>query len=594
MVGRPPGDRSIDQVELHRSSTQQLGEPLGGAAAPTGGALESRAAFLRSDLEKPAALLRSALEKIVYFECRVAQLEAELGAARQVAERARGDAAEARTRETGAVQALAAEREARAALALSEAEATERVRLLEAERERLLSGLVERARLGGAPSVDGTPGPEEGGADLASFIAELRAELETLRQWKAAHQAGRSVPVPAPASRAPAAPSATVDALAGGFSAGGRTGLSQVDAAQLKAYLVSHADRVLWERAMGDLSAPAATTRLRAIRQLEALGAGAAAPLLAAALGREADGGVKVELLRALARFAEPFAAGLAAAELADARPEVRAEALQALAAVAEQEAAPHLLRGLGDRSPLVRRRAAVLLGTARGEQVEAALVAALRDGDAGVARAAAAALGGRGGEATARAQAAARLRTASTGSAARRIATRLMGAEEGTVVDPVTRPAVAATASTSAARATPMPMAMPVALPMQVPTAAPPPATARSAAPLAPPVALTRTSRAPLRPSASTPAPQAGRVGPRAAVAVLEAAPSGALAPTVQAGAALEEAIRLEVRGALRGVGAEELARITGAPPARVEAALAVLAARGMVTLRNTRWWIG
>ncbi|HET9555405.1 MAG TPA: PBS lyase, partial [Anaeromyxobacteraceae bacterium] len=78
----------------------------------------------------PGELLRSALEKIVFFECRVAQLEAELAAARQVAERARGDAAEARTRETEAVRALAAEREARAALTLSEAEAAERVRLL--------------------------------------------------------------------------------------------------------------------------------------------------------------------------------------------------------------------------------------------------------------------------------------------------------------------------------------------------------------------------------------------------------------------------------------------------------------------------------
>ena len=42
---------------------------------------------------EPEEFLRSALEKIVFFECRVAQLEAELGAARTTAERARGDAA---------------------------------------------------------------------------------------------------------------------------------------------------------------------------------------------------------------------------------------------------------------------------------------------------------------------------------------------------------------------------------------------------------------------------------------------------------------------------------------------------------------------
>ncbi len=259
----------------------------------------------------------------MFFECRVAQLEAELAAARQVAERARGDAAEARTRETEAAQALAAEREARAALTLSAAEATERVRLLEAERQRLMAGLVERARLTGAPGADGTPGPEDGAADLAGFISEMRAELEALREWKEAHLAGRAPQ--APAARPAPAPHATVDALAGGFSAVGRTGLSSGDAAQLKAFLTTHADQVLWERAMADLSAAQAPDRLRAIRQLEALGARAAAPLLAAALGREAEGGVKVELLRALARFAEPFAAGLAVAELTDARAGVRA-----------------------------------------------------------------------------------------------------------------------------------------------------------------------------------------------------------------------------------------------------------------------------
>jgi hypothetical protein len=502
---------------------------------------------------------------IVYFECRVAQLEAELAAARQVAERARGDAAAARTRETEAAQALAAEREARAALSASEAEASERVRLLEAERGRLMAGLVERARVGGAPAADGTPGPEEGAADLAGFISEMRAELESLRQWKEAQLAGRALPPPAAAPRATPAPHATLDVLAGGFSAGGRTGLGAADAAQLKAFLTTHADQVLWERAMTDLSAAGPSDRLRAIRQLAALGAGAAAPLLAVALGREAEAGVKVELLRTLAGFGEPFAAGLAAGELGDARPEVRAEALQALAAVAEHEAAPHLLRALGDRSSLVRRRAAVLLGTARGEQVEAALVAALRDADGGVARAAAAALGGRGGaevqrallrwEAARRVRQAARAGAGPSGApseAARRIATRLAAAAEP-------EPARAAPArSASLARA---PAAIPVAVRTPVAPAAP---------------------AAPARPA-------------RAAVAVLEAAPAAPAQspqPGVPTGAALEEAIRLEVRGALRGLGTEDLVRATGAPHARVEAALEVLAARGAVTLRNTRWW--
>jgi len=345
-------------------------------------------------------LLRSALEKIVYFECRVAQLEAELGAARLVAERARGDAAEARAAETEAVRALASEREARAEASSRALEATDRVRLLEAERERLLSGLVERARVGGAAGADGRPGPEEGGTDLASFIAELRAEIERLQGALAAAgtpQSGAAHQAPSPAR--PAARAATVEGLASAFDAGGRTSFSSGDAARLKGALASQADKVLYERAMADLSGGQADDRQRAIRQLVALGAAASAPLLASALGREQEAAVKVALLQAMAGLGEPFAAELVVAELSDGRPEVRAAALVALAAIAERQALPHLTRALGDRSPLVRRRAAVLLNTSRDPGAEEALVAALRDTDAGVARAAAVALSGRDGE---------------------------------------------------------------------------------------------------------------------------------------------------------------------------------------------------
>ena len=138
---------------------------------------------------EPEEFLRSALEKIVFFECRVSQLEAELAAARTTAERARGDAAVARRREVELEQAIAAERGHCADAEARTGELEERVRLLQEERERLLGGLVERARLTGATGADGAPGPEEGGADLAGFIAELRAEIESLRAWKAAAEA---------------------------------------------------------------------------------------------------------------------------------------------------------------------------------------------------------------------------------------------------------------------------------------------------------------------------------------------------------------------------------------------------------------------
>jgi hypothetical protein len=359
----------------------------------------------------PGELLRSVLEKIVFFECKGAQLESELTAARQIAERARADAASSRARETELTQELATARSAQGAFTLRQTDLTERISLLEAERERLMGGLVEQARLGGAPAAEGDDPADADESDLAGFIAELRAEIVTLRAWKAAAEArgaGTSPPAasPAPPPGAPrtTAGPATVPELAGDFRAAGRTGLSQADAATMAGLLPTRADRVLYDRAMDDLSAQEPATRKRAIRQLAALGARASAPLLSAALGREPDAGVKVALLEALGRFQEPFAAGLAVRELEDARAEVRAAALEMLAAVSQEAALPHLARRLGDQSPMVRRRAAVLLGFARGEVAEAALAGALRDADPSVARAAAAALSGRSSDTTRRA----------------------------------------------------------------------------------------------------------------------------------------------------------------------------------------------
>jgi hypothetical protein len=351
----------------------------------------------------PEGILRSALEKIVFFECRVSQLESELAAARTTAERARADAAEARRRETELAHALAAERGTRGDAEAQAGDLAERVRLLEGERERLLSGLVERARLDGAPGADGEPGPDEGGADLAGFIAELRGEIQALRAWKAAAEAAgiRGLPGEAPVARGDRA-AESVPRLAERFRAEGRVGISGRDADRLKDLLPTRADRVLYERSMDDLAAPDPRVRARAIRSLEALGARAAAPLLAAALGREDDEAVKAAVLGALGRFQEPFAAELCTRALDDARPAVRVAALEALAQVAASEAEPRIAQALSDPSPLVRRRAALLLGFTGGDRAEAALSVALGDPDRGVARAAAAALSGRP---TARAQ---------------------------------------------------------------------------------------------------------------------------------------------------------------------------------------------
>jgi hypothetical protein len=69
-----------------------------------------------------------------------------------------------------------------------------------------------------------------------------------------------------------------------------------------------------------------------------------------------------------------------------------------------------------------------------------------------------------------------------------------------------------------------------------------------------------------------------------RTAVAVLDSpAPDPDLEPRLVA----------ELRAALRGGTETGLASLLGTPAARVEAALAALAARGQVERRGTRWFV-
>ena len=57
--------------------------------------------------------------------------------------------------------------------------------------------------------------------------------------------------------------------------------------------------------------------------------------------------------------------------------------------------------------------------------------------------------------------------------------------------------------------------------------------------------------------------------------------------------GVDLEPRVVAELRAALRGGTEAGLASLLGAPAARVEAALAALAARGQVERRGTRWFV-
>lgn len=556
----------------------------------------------------PEDLLRGALEKIVFFECRLSQLEAELKAAREVAVREKESAAAAREREVQLETQLAQVRGDHATARAAEADLAERVQLLERERERFLTGLIDRARIAAAPGASGDGAPLfEDGPDLAGFIAELRGEIERLKPWKAAaEKAGihldgadertlRDLRAQTPQS---------FEALAAGFEGAGRIGLKGADAHRMKEQLPSRAERSLYEASMDDLDSADAGARRRAAECLRALASPAAAPLVAASLGRERDPDVKTALLAALASIAEPAAADLAARELADPHPPVRAAALEAVAVLAKDAAEPRLAAALADPSALVRRRAVLLLGFVPGPGADDALASALSDRDPGVARAAAVALSGRP---TSRAQAAlakaidhreagvrrsaaeavsrwagesvdAAAPSAERRRAARRIAERLVAVDQRTLRDAVVE---------SAAQVE------------RIQAAAPPAAVARAeaaAAASAPPSAQAPTAAAPGRPlpahAAAAPprtapamvAPAPASAAALAAVAVLDAAP---------AGDPVEEQVVAEVRTALRGRTIPELAAVIPAGPAAVEAAARALVARGVFAQRGPRFFM-
>jgi hypothetical protein len=519
---------------------------------------------------QPDELLRGALEKIVYFECRLSQLEGELVAARDIAAREKEGATSARSREAAAAAELTRLRSELDATRRREEDLAERVRLLEGERERFLTGLIDQARIAGAPSEAGEQGEE---ADLAGFIAELRAEIERLRPWQqVAQAAGLRIDEPA---AAPVAPAARVDELARSFQAAGRIGLGVDDAARLRSTLGSRAERSLFESSMDDLASADARARRRAADALRAMGSRAAAPLVAAAVGRERDPEVKVALLSALGALGEPAGADVAARELADSRPAVRAAALDAVAALQGKDAEPRLLAALADASALVRRRAVLLLGFAPGPAAEEALRSCLSDRDGGVARAAALALSGRP---TATAQAALARALDHGEESVRRVAATAVSrwaGESVTAAAPAEdrrRAARRISEKLSAIGATALRDAVVLSGPAPAAVAAPSPAPAARAArpaPSAPPPAPAR--------SLATPAASPAR---RAAVAVVDA--GGDLDPA-------EEAVLLEIRSALRGRSQDEIAAVV---PSGADRALASLVARGAVVRRGARYF--
>ncbi len=501
----------------------------------------------------PEELLRSALEKIVFFECRVANLESETEALRATCARGREEVGAARRRETELETALAKARGEGSVARSNHTEVADRVRLLEAERERFLSGMVERARVAGAPADErAEPGDE---SDLAGFIAELRAEIVNLQAWKrAAEAAGVRPEGPAAAPPQPPVPRAPLPAMADHFEAAGRFGVSQEQARALKPAFSTRSERALYEASLDDLASRDPAARRRAADCLRALGSRTAAPLLAASLGREGDAEVKMALLAALAQLAEPSAAPLAVRELEDERAPVRAAALEAVSALARDAALPQLAAALADPSSLVRRRAVVLLGFTKGDGADDALASALGDRDAGVARAAAAALSGRP---SARAQGALARALDHRAPEVRQAAARAVGRWSGEAID--------LAASEPDRRRT---------------------ARRMSEKLLGVGGAALREAVTHVAFSKATPHARATANGRAAG----SGAPPPPPAPPVDG--ALADAAVLEVRAALRGRTAAELAATLSRPPPDVEATLHALVSQGRLVARGPRFF--
>jgi hypothetical protein len=513
----------------------------------------------------PEVLLRGALEKIVFFECRVSQLDAELTAARAVIVREKEAVAASRVREVELETLLAQARSELATMKSRSVELEERVRLLDAERARFLSSLVERAQVAGAPSDNGGEAQGEQ-ADLAGFIAELRSDIERLKLWKAAaEKAGITIDDGAwPEHSTPVPP---VSTLAARFEKAGRLGMAEGETDRMKEQLATRAERSLYETSMEDLATADPGRRKRAADCLRALGSPAAAPLVAVALGRESDPTVKAALLSALAALGEPSAAALALREIFDSRPEVRAAALDAATALAKDQAEPALLGALGDASSLVRRRAVLLLGFMPGASATDALAAMLSDRDPGVARTAALSLSGRP---DIRAQSALTKALDHREPAVRRCAADAVARWSGEMVDPNSPPielrrAARRIADKLAKLEEGALRKAVISVPAEAATINRPPGAIQEQGTVACGPSLTKQEDI---------------------TDIRDDVPNAKPSP-------LEAALVGEIRTALRGRTAEELSHLANAEPAAVTTSLTMLVRRGTLSQRGLRFFI-
>ncbi len=557
-----------------------------GAGAPGVSRDEWRAGQAVSD-ERPDALLKSALEKIVYFEARAEQLHHELTSTREAVEHLKRELTQSEQREL-ALRREVAELEVRMGrLSADRDELTRLNQALRAERSQLLGKVLEASRIRASDRRDEEE-DDELGIDLASFISQLRSEALGFPVQPAATppasvpwptQAEQPEPAPAlalvaaPASSASAASVSPVMQHAQRLLLEGRLAVSPGQLAELSG--TGGGDESLFGFSVRELSAPDATSRVRAAERLKALGQPAAAPALATALHAEKDATVQVALLAAFAEVGKEEGASVVSPLLASSVPEVRIAALKALLTLSPQEAAPHLAQAVKDPDRSVRRRASLLALGLEGEGARRLGEEAIHDPDPEVRSLAALALGAGSGESArlllleALKDSEVRVRRAASQSLA-----RILGQDVSSVVDmdegrrrrEIRR---LAGLPVQPVRASLQPRPPPARPPEPAPVAPPPAA-------VAPPVAVhAHRSSAPATPAA--PAHSAPRPAARAPASPVEA---------------LCGPLMTEIRAAIRGRSLGELASGLSASPKLAEEALALLVARGAVIRRGHKYF--
>ncbi|QRN96345.1 HEAT repeat domain-containing protein [Archangium violaceum] len=567
--------------------------------------------------ERPDALLKSALEKIVYFEARAEQLHHELTSTREELEHLRRELTHSEQREL-ALRREVAELEVRVGRMSAEREELTRLnQALRTERSQLLGKLLEASRIRTSDRRERDEDEEDDlGIDLASFISQLRSEALG-RPVVAAPQ----FPWPSQAEAEQAPALAVVGASAAGANVSpvvqhaqrlmleGRLAVSPGQMAELG----GGSDETLFGFSVRELSAPDATSRVRAAERLKALGQPAAAPALATALHAETDPTVQVALLAAFSEVGKEQGASVVSPLLASSVPEVRIAALKALLSLSPLEAAPHLAQAVKDPDRSVRRRASLLALGLEGEGARRLGEEAIHDPDAEVRSLAALALGAGSGE-SARSMLLEALKDSEVRvrRAAAQSLSRILGQDVSAVVDmdegrrrreirrlaglpvqpvraslvpkappPVRAPEPApapAPAPVAAARA-PVPVAPPAPAPAARPEPAPSPSH-RAPVPTAAPV---RSAAQAVR-TAATPA------APRQAVA--QPASRAAIRPAASPVEALCGPLMSEIRAAIRGRSLGELASGISASAEVAEEALALLVARGAIVRRGHKYF--